>query len=100
MYISQDPSAGYDVVNVLHRVVGLGGRRLVIDHKHDTGHHENDEQRRGGHAQPKGKALFQGPAMNPDAMNVQEEIAEYGLGPRPCGIGLPMAKYGFFDVLG
>jgi len=44
MHIAEEDAVGNNEAQIFHVVVGVGHRRVVIEHQQDTGDHENDEQ--------------------------------------------------------
>ena len=83
--VAHEASRGNDVVDFLHRVVRLFGRRFVINHQRDPGDDQQKKQHQRDDAQPQRGVHAQRVAMDSRRQKVQEDVGEDGL--RRCAVG-------------
>ena len=67
---------GHDEVDVLDRVVGRVGVRLVIEHQQDAGHERDEERRHRGDPEAPRRRPAQAPAVRAHGVQVEEDVAE------------------------
>src|SRR5258708_22890641 len=74
--ISKEDAVGNDELKILHVPIGMGRRRVVIEHQQDTRDEKNDEQEERDRAQIVRGPYAEGLLSNLDGQPVEEEIAE------------------------
>src|SRR6266699_4643606 len=74
--ISKEDAVGNDELKILHVPIGMGRRRVVIEHQQDTRDKKNDEQEEGDRAQIVRGPHMEGLLSNLDGQPVEEQIAE------------------------
>ena len=78
--IAQHYPEGDDILKVFHVAVGQLGGGGVVEHQQDPGCGQQDEQEKGDQTQAEGITQAQGVYMDPNRMQMQEDVAEYGSG--------------------
>src|SRR5713101_887430 len=95
--ISKEDAVGNDELKIFHVPVGMGRRRVVIEHQQGTRGKKNDEKEKGDRAQivrgPHAEGLF----SNLDWQPVEEEISEDSEAACAVGIRRAAAKNGLPD---
>src|SRR5579859_694917 len=86
-----------DELKILHIPVGMGRRRVVIEHQQDTRDKKNDEQDEGDRAQIVRGPHAEGFLSNLHRQPVEEKIAEDGEASRAIGVRRAAAKDGLPD---
>ena len=83
--IAHEPAGGDDVMDVLDRLVGQHGGRLVIEHEEQAGHRQ--EQERGGadESEPHRVRPAKAPPVDPRAVDMQEQVLEDRFGAGTVG---------------
>ena len=74
--ISKEDAVGNDELKILHVPIGMGSRRVVIEHQQDTRDKKNDEQEEGDRAQIVRGPYTEGLLSNLDGQPMEEQIAE------------------------
>ena len=74
--ISDEPSAGDDERDVLDRLVGCFGVRLIVEHEQYAGRQGHQEGSHGCHAEPQGRGPSEARAVHPNQVDVEEHVAE------------------------
>src|SRR6266446_5212994 len=86
-----------DELKILHVPVGMGRRRVVIEHQQDARHKKNDEKDEGDRAQIVRGSPAERLLSNLDWQPVEEKIAEDGEAARAVRICRAAAKDGLPD---
>jgi hypothetical protein len=95
--ISKENPVRNDELKIFHVPVGMGRRRMVIEHQQDTRRKKNDEKEEGDRAQIIRGPHAEGFLSNLDWQPVEEKIAEDGEAARAIGIRGPSAENGLPD---
>src|SRR5438128_9871234 len=74
--VSKEDAVRNDELKIFHVPIGMGRRRVVIEHQQDTRDKKNDEQEEGDRAQIVRGPHSEGLLSNFDWQPVEEEIAE------------------------
>ena len=75
VHIPDNSSSGYNVYNVLNRLVGRLHRGGIINHQNDPGKQHDQKQKAQDNPQTKGIGRFQGVHMHPVCMYMQKKVA-------------------------
>src|ERR1700687_112722 len=92
--ISKENPVRNDELKIFHVPVGMGRRRVVIEHQQDTRHKKNDEKEEGDRAQIIRGPHAEGLLSNLDWQPMEEKIAEDGEAARAIGVRRAAAKDG------
>src|SRR6266566_2261364 len=95
--ISKEDAVRNDELEVFHVAVGMGRRRVVIEHQQDARHKKNDEKDEGDRAQIVRGSHAERLLSNLDWQPVEEKIAEDGEAARAIGVRRAAAKDGLPD---
>ena len=78
MHVAQEGSESHGTAQVEHTVVGLCGRRHVVEHQQDASDHQDQEQEERHQSQAQRIGRTQCVLVNLDGMDVQKEVGEAG----------------------
>ncbi len=78
VHVAQDNAEGHRTAQVKHAVVGLRGRRHIIEHEQDAGDREDDEEEKADQPQAHGVSRPQGLLADTYRLDMQKEVAEAG----------------------
>src|SRR5438477_13911 len=90
--IAQEDTVRNDELKIFHVAIGMGRRRVVIEHQQDTRDKKNDEKDEGDRTQIVRSPNAEGLLSNFDWQPVKEEIAKHGEAARAVRIRGAAAK--------